>query len=74
MNKYTLDMFSSISTIAVVFANGVQCLLAVTECPVKRQDDPSVCSKIELSVIQLNIQSTRRLEFMVRKSFIHLHY
>ena len=63
VNKYTLETFRSISTIASVFANGVQCLWAVTECPIRRQDDPSVQAKIELTVIQQSCPS--RLEFMV---------
>ena len=66
VNKYTIETFSSIPTIAVVSVNGVQCLWAVTECPVRRQDDPSVRSKIELMVIQQNHPSG--LEFMVRTS------
>ena len=59
-----METFSSIPTITAVFANGVQCLWAVTECPVRRLDDPSVRSKIELTVIQQSCPS--RLEFMVR--------
>jgi len=64
MNKYTMETFSSIPTIAVVFANGVQCLWAITECPVRRQDDPSVHSKAELMVIHQ--QHPSGLEFTVR--------
>ena len=68
INKYTLERFWSISTIASVFANGVQCLWAVTECPVKRQDDTSVQSKTELTMMYQNCSS--RLEFMVRTLYI----
>jgi len=66
VNKYAMETFSSIPTIAVVFANGVQYLWAITECPIRRQDDPSVRSKTELMVIQQNHPSG--LEFMVRIS------
>ena len=71
INKHTIVTFSSISTIAVVYANGVQCLWAVTECPVRRLDDPSVRSRVELAVIQQSHPS--RLEFMVSTSHNMLH-
>ena len=64
VNKYTLEMFSSIPTTAVVSVNGMQCLWAITECPIRRLDDPSVRSKTELTVIYQS--NPLRLEVMVR--------
>ena len=67
VNKYTLEMFSSIPTTAVVSVNDMQCLWAITECPIRRLDDPSVRSKTELTVIYQS--NPLRLEVMVRESW-----
>jgi len=63
MNKLTMKTINSISTIAIVSTNGVQCLWTVTGCP---QDDPIVQTNIELMVIQQNHPS--ELDFVVRIS------
>lgn len=66
VNKYSMEMYSSIPTVAVVIANGIQCLWAVTECNIRQLDDPSVRSKSELTIIQQTHPSG--LEFLVRIS------
>ena len=65
-----MENYSFIPTITVVFTNGKQCLWAVTEFPVKQQDDPHIQLKIELSVIEQDHPSG--LKFTVRGASVAL--
>ena len=58
ITKYALEPFGSISTIAVVYVNGVQCFWTVATSSVRQH------IKVELTVIQQNYPS--KLELMVR--------
>ena len=68
LNKYSLEVSSSMSSITVVFTNYVQSLWAVMEHPHRSKGDSDVTKVVELISIQQ--RDVSRLEIKVEFHFV----